>query len=321
MKIGAVSEDFPLYHNNYIPTYKNPNDKHSHKKSKVNNIYTNEHPDIFRLDGMKEGGLTNPFMNQLIKIDRNEYFKKLSLDRKNINFIDFIKSNRNFSQNQKITRYISNDTNMELRRKRMAQKNKNLSYLENNSNYKNNNNYNNNILLTEEKKIKIKNEYNNLLKTLNSFVPKINYKTKKYLKISDELNKNNNNSNIENENFYKKLINKNLNYCNNLRNINNFKINKQIIKTDNDNNYFSFERKKGSKYNPIIDEKTIIELPPYKKEKWSPFLENYFLMSNTRNKFQRKGGLLTEFCNKNINSINNEKIEKKLKKQKLQENK
>ena len=211
MKIGEVSEDFPLYHNNYIPIYKNPNDKHSHKKSKVNNIYTNEHPDIFRLDGMKEGGLTNPFMNQLIKIDRNEYFKKLSLDRKNINFIDPIKSSRNFSQNHKITRYISNDTNMELRRKRMAQKNKNLSYLENNSNYKNNNNYTNNILLTEEKKIKIKNEYNNLLKTLNSFVPKINYKTKKTLKISDEINKNNNNKpNIENDKFYKKLINKKL---------------------------------------------------------------------------------------------------------------
>ena len=310
MRSGTVSEDFPLYHNKYIPTFKSRNDKHSQKKSKVNNIYTNEHPDIFRLDGMKEGGYFNPFLNKLIKVDRNEYFKKLSLDRKNINFIDFIKSNRNYSQNQNITRYISNDTDMELRRKRMARKSKNLSYSETN------NNFNNYTFLPEEKKIKIKNEYNNLIKTLNSFVPKINYKTKITLNISDEMNKNSNNSNIENNKFYKKLINKNLNYCNNLRNINNFKISKQVVKTDNDNNNFSFDRKKGNHYDPIIDEKTLIELPPYKKEKWSPFLENYFLMSNTSKKFQRKGGLLTEFCNKNIASINKEKnrIQEKLKK-------
>ena len=63
---------------------------------------------------MKEGGYFNPFLNKLIKVDRNEYFKKLSLDRKNINFIDFIKSNRNYSQNQNITRYISNDTDMDV---------------------------------------------------------------------------------------------------------------------------------------------------------------------------------------------------------------
>ena len=78
---------------------------------------------------------------------------------------------------------------------------------------------------------------------------------------------------------------------------------------------FSFQRKEINQYNPMRDEKELIAPPPYKNEKWSPFLENYFLMVNTGKKCQRKGGLLTEFCNKNIVSINNDKklIQQKLK--------
>ena len=172
MKSGAVSKDFPLHHNKFIPTYQNPNEKkYTHNKSIINNTYTNEHPDLFRLDGMKEGGYFNPFLNQIIKVDRNEYYKKLSLDRKNINFIDFMKTHRQYSQNPKLTRYISSGEQIELKRKRMALKNKNLSYTRNDSNC-------NNHLLTEiNKNNDLKNnynkEYNNLIKTLNHFVPKI----------------------------------------------------------------------------------------------------------------------------------------------------
>jgi len=145
-------------------------------------------------------------------------------------------------------------------------------------------------------------------------VPKIDYRIKKTLKIDVEGNKNNNNnSDIENNNLYKKLTNNNLAYINNLRNMNNFQINKTMLNDDE----FSFQRKEINQYNPMRDRREMISPPSYKNQKWSPFLENYFLIANTEKKFQRKGGLLTEFCNKNIISINNDKklIQQKLKKQ------
>ena len=305
MKSGAVSEDFPLHHNKFIPTYQNPNEKkYTHNISIINNTYTNEHPDLFRLDGMKEGGYFNPFLNQIIKVDRNEYYKKLSLDRKNINFIDFMKTHRQYSQNPKLTRYISSCEEIELKRKRMALKNKNLSYTRNDSNC-------NNYLLTEinknnDLKKNYNKEYNNLIKTLNHFVPKIDYRIKNTLKINDVDNKKNNNSNndIENDNIYKKLLNINTKQYNNLRNINNYQINKTTMGEDDE---FSFDRKQIHRFNPIRDNIKIINPPSFKNGKWSTFLENYYLMANTGKKFQRKGGLLTEFCNRNIININNEK--------------
>ena len=302
---GAISKDFPLPHNEYIPTYQNPYEKnYSFKRSKINNTYTNEHPEVFRLDGMKEGGYHNPYLNQIIKVDRNEFFKKLSLDRKNINFIDFMKTDRKYSQNPKLIRYISTDEEMELKRKRMGQKSKNYSYTNNDLNYKNcllNETNKNDILKNNYRK-----EYNNLIKSLKHLAPKIDYRIKNTLKISDEeknKNLNNNNNDIKIDNFYKKITTRNVKTLNNLRNLNSFQINKAMGKDDE----FTFERKKVRIFNPIRDEIKVICPPPYKNGKWSPFLENYFLVANTQKKFQRKGGLLTEFCNKNIISINNDR--------------
>lgn len=314
MSSGCVSKDFPLYHSNLIATYHNPEEKnYKHHHADVHNIYTNEHPDIFRLDGMKEGGYYNPFLNKIDKVDRSAYFKKLSLDRKNINFIDFIKSNKKYSQNPNIIRYISSDEEIALRRKRMGRinegkevkdienrnkPNKNLSYTNTNSNFLN-------TALTEEgnnhKKEKEK-EYNNLLKKLNYFIPKIDYKMKKTLNLTSEGNKS---SFDEKDSLYKKLAVKNLKINNNLRNINTYQINRTYMSNDE----ISFNRKPISQFNPIKDRIDVINPPPFKNTKWSPFLENYFLMDNTAIKFQRPGGLCSEFCNKNITSINNDKFE------------
>jgi len=314
MSSGCVSKDFPLYHSNLIATYHNPEEKnYKHHHADVHNIYTNEHPDIFRLDGMREGGYYNPFLNQIDKVDRSAYFKKLSLDRKNINFIDFIKSNKKYSQNPNIIRYISSDEEIALRRKRMGRENegkevkdienrnkpnKNLSYTNTSSNFLN-------TALTEEgnknKKEKEK-EYNNLLKKLNFFIPKIDYKMKKTLNLTSEGNKS---SFDEKDSLYKKLAVKNLKINNNLRNINTYQINR----TFRSNDEISFNRKPISQFNPIKDKIDVINPPPFKNTKWSPFLENYFLMDNTATKFQRPGGLCSEFCNKNITSINNDKFE------------
>ena len=70
---GSVSEDFPLYHNEKIPVYIPPNEKKYNKKiSNLRIMVSNEHPDIFRIKGMKEGGYKNPFLNEVDKIDRKE---------------------------------------------------------------------------------------------------------------------------------------------------------------------------------------------------------------------------------------------------------
>ena len=75
---GSISKDFPLYHSTIIPTYESPEKRnYIHKRPKVANIFTNEHPDIFRLEGMKEGGYVNPFLDEVIKVDRSEYLKKI----------------------------------------------------------------------------------------------------------------------------------------------------------------------------------------------------------------------------------------------------
>ena len=137
---GSISKDFPLYHSTIIPTYESPEKRqHTHKRAKNSSIFTNEHPDIFRLEGMKEGGYMNPFLDKIIKVDRSEYLKKLSTDRKNVNFIDFLKSNRKYSQDPKIIRYISSDVNKELENKRMGRSNLSLDSKEENSEEENKN--------------------------------------------------------------------------------------------------------------------------------------------------------------------------------------
>ena len=63
---------------------------------------------MFRLDSMIENrnGYNNPFLDEVIKVDRSEEFKKMDFNRQQINLIDKIKSRREFSQNPKILRYI-----------------------------------------------------------------------------------------------------------------------------------------------------------------------------------------------------------------------
>ena len=89
------------------------------------------------------------------------------------------------------------------------------------------------------------------------------------------------------------------------------------------NDEISFNRKLVRHYNPIKDKMETISPPPFKNYKWSSFLENYFLVANSGKKFLRKGGLFSEFCNKNINSININKysIQQELKQKKEEKEK
>ena len=299
-KTGLISQDFPLYHSDLIPTYSDPNNRQrSHTISKNRIIYTNEHPEMFRLEGMKQGGYYNPYISESIKVDRSEFLKKLSQDRKNVNFIDFIKSNRKYSQDPKIIRYITVDTNRELRNKRLGNKK---------------NNINNNLTISHENdKITLTegNRYFNIIKTLNHYVPKIDYRIKNTLEI-DNINNNvdknrrcNTIGNISNDELIKEMANeaKKIKPIN-IKNFSNFKISDMDEDKNQKEHAFKFNRKRVQHYNPIKDKLEIIKPPPFKNSKWSLFLENYFLRSNTIKKFRRRGELFSEFCNRNIHSIN-----------------
>jgi hypothetical protein len=315
-KTGLISKDFPLYHSDLIPTYSEPNHHNrSHTIAKNRILYTNEHPEIFRLEGMKEGGYYNPYISEAIKVDRSEYLKKLSSDRKNVNFIDFIKSNRKYSQDPNVIRYITVDANKELRNKRMGNKKNDLILSQDN--------INSNISEYEG------NRYLNLVRKLNHFVPKIDYRIKNTLDMDninniDQGKRCNTYGNISNNELIEqmakeeKINNKPINF----KNYSNFKINE--VDDDNKNiNEFKFNRKPVQFYNPIKDRIETINPPPFKNKKWSLFLENYFLLANSGKKFRRRGGLFTEFCNKNINSINVDKfrIQQELKKKREEKEK
>ena len=110
-----------------------------------------------------------------------------------------------------------------------------------------------------------------------------------------------------------------------MKNFSNFKLSDMEINKDKkSNDYdFKFNRKSVEQYNPIKDKMESITPPPFNNKKWSSFLENYFLLENTGKKFSRKGGLFSEFCNKNKNniSINKYYLQQKLKTQKEEKEK
>jgi hypothetical protein len=264
---------------------------------------------------MKEGGYYNPYISESCKVDRSEFLKKLSLDRKNVKFIDFIKSNRKYSQDPNVIRYITVDANKELKNKRMGNKKNDLILSQDN--------INSNISVNEG------NRYLNLVRKLNHFVPKIDYRIKNTLDMDninniDQGKRCNTYGNISNNELIEqmakeeKINNKPINF----KNYSNFKINE--VDDDNKNiNEFKFNRKPVQFYNPIKDRIETINPPPFKNKKWSLFLENYFLLANSGKKFRRRGGLFTEFCNKNINSINVDKfrIQQELKKKREEKEK
>ena len=120
MKGNAQSKDFPftLTYGNIAPDY-HPKRERQIKISPVN-CYNNESPSMFRLDSMFENkeGYNNPLLDECIQVDRNEEFKKMDFNRKQISLIDKIKSRREYSQNPKMLRYIRNEFDFMMEEKR-----------------------------------------------------------------------------------------------------------------------------------------------------------------------------------------------------------
>ena len=90
---------------------------------------------------------------------------------------------------------------------------------------------------------------------------------------------------------------------------------------EGENKDLLYPRKPVYKFNPITNTKTLLQLPPYIFPKWSNFSENLFVLSNTKNGLKRKGGLFSEFVNKNFDKLKviNDDIKKRLKQKQKEE--
>ncbi len=282
---GQVSKDFPLYHNDRIPVYVSQyNFQHPKNYSKLRMTYSNEHPDIFRIKGMREGGYINPYLNNIDKVDREEYLKKIENSKNKIKLIDFIKSSRKFSQDPKYLNLIKNE--QYTRRKKIEESTQNTE-----KNY--------NSLSIDNKRI-----FNKALNSLNQNISKLakNY-TKKNLDLSKV--KRIGDNYLINKSEINKVKNiscafdiKRSSY---IANYNDYKIS-DAQKKDPDKE-FNYPRKPIIKLNPINNKNQTLYPPPYKFPRWGTFSENYFILSNTNKGFNRKGGLFTELVNKNIDKI------------------
>ena len=291
LRFGSVSKDFPLYHSQIIPVHVNSYEKPpSSIKTKNTSTYTNEHPDLFRMDNMKESGYRNPYLDEVIKVDRNYFFKnKLDFNRRQINLIDFIKSERKYSQDPQILKYIANANNIDIQHKREQN-------LLDKKNIKNDNNFS-----AEEKK------YLNLIPNLNNCIPKVDYKMIDTIDVSKparfnltRINTENSNVNYLKEKFF--CSPKKSSY---LRNYNDYNIAEAQQRNINKEIYYS--RKPAYKYDLIRGRVDKIKPPPLRNENWGTFYENYLSLVNDEKKFRRKGGYFSEFSDRNRNVIHIEK--------------
>ena len=302
-----VSKDFPLYHSPIIPIFQSKTIIPKGKRIIPSNIYTNEHPDFFKLDYMKEKGYRNPYLNEVLKVDRSEQFKKLESNADRIELINFIKSNRKYSQDPKILKYIQSEFDIEIYNKRQKVKQEKEE-----KNKRNKDSDSKGHLSTESKDP----DYIKFVKKLNDFSPKMTFHVRKYIDSKDNIPLGDYNISKDNFNKIKKIR------CeiepqksSYLSNCNDYNISE--AQNRNKNKEFNITRKKFLKASLINGYNETINLPPERNDRWGSFYENYLLLMNKSNGFRKKGGLFTEFSNKNIGSIivNKRNIREKLAKQ------
>jgi len=122
MKLNSISHDFPFSIKNERREASPPPQKPATKfLYHLRNSFNNESPDFLRLDVLKENpkGYKNPYLDEVIPIDRNNYFKELNHTRDHINLINKIKSNRELSQDIKYLKIVKGKLDRDIMNKRM----------------------------------------------------------------------------------------------------------------------------------------------------------------------------------------------------------
>ena len=260
-----ISEDFPLFHSSLIPIHQTNTIIPKGKKIIPSNMYTNEHPDFLKLDYMKEKGYRNPYLNEVIKVDRSEQFKKIENNAERIGLINFIKSNRKYSQDPKILKYIQSEFDIEMNAKRQKIKKEK-------KNKKNDSKF---FLSTEPKDP----DYIKYVKKLNDFSPKMTFHVRQYMDKKNNIPLGE--FNISTDNFNKiKTIQCEIEpqKSSYLCNCNDYHISE--AQNRNKNKEFNLLRKNFLKTSLINGCKENIALPPERNDRWGSFYENYLLLMN-----------------------------------------
>lgn len=256
MKSNATSIDFPLYsqYGNKVPPKQLLTSIPKLRISCVHE-YNNETPDFFRLDSMIRSTrrYNNPFLNEVISVDRNESLKSLEKIKSQIYFIDKLKTSRNLSQNTVLLKTIQNENSKLIKRNRNANKALPPSIVE--------------LPCTDDK-------FKEKLKTLHHlYSPKLNYKMKrkadlsKNVAITDRYK-----CSLYDKEYLEKLQTafdpRKSGY---LRNLHDYDIKENMGVTDSSR--FHFERVEETIYNPITDRKIVIKSPVIMNEKWNKINE------------------------------------------------
>ena len=113
---------------------------------------------------MRLNGYRNPYLDEVIKVDRNEDLLKINSNRKQINLIDYIKSDRKISQDPKILRCIRSEFDIQMNKKRQQFSEDRKNKIKDLKKY--------NINMNEI------NNYDEIIKKLDDYTPKIHYKIK-----------------------------------------------------------------------------------------------------------------------------------------------
>lgn len=284
---NAVSYDFP-FRFKFEQFNPPPVKKEVLPKTNETHYYTNETPELFRLGTMKENpkGYKNPFLDEVINVDRNEAFKQMDYNRKQIDLIDKIKSNPKYSQDPKILRYIRSEFDVSMQEKRESILKERQSQKED-PRYK---------LCYEDDNELFDRKINQLHK---EYGPKIPYRMKQKIDLSNLLPISSDYSipKIDKERFIYLKSELKPWKSSYLGNLNDYNI--KEADTPNLEKIVHFDMKDHVAYNLVKDKMDTIKPPYALNEKWDNFHENFVMLIDKDKGFQKKGGLFTEFSNKN----------------------
>ena len=224
----------------------------------------------------------------------------MNSNAKQINLIDYIKSSPKLSQDPKILRLIKTEFDVQMHKKRQQ-------------------------ISEDRKKLKKQNKYiinindidnyDTIIKELDNYTPRINYKMKQT--IDPDENRTNIGKFLTSEENYNKLKQITCQYNPHksayITNSNDYKISEANGRDKQKE--FNHRRKTLNRFNLINYKKEKMTPPISVNEKWGKFYENFYMtLLNNKKGFSQKGGLFTEFTNKNIGVIN---VNKRSNKEKL----
>ena len=122
MKINSTSRDFPFQsvYTNISPIITKQDKLSIRMFPEIKNGYNNESPDFLLIDSMKENKSTykNPHLGDVIKEDRNAFFKNINIVKDSIKVIDMLKTRKEYSQDLKYLKCIASSDDLNLMKQR-----------------------------------------------------------------------------------------------------------------------------------------------------------------------------------------------------------